>query len=146
MGRAQVSIEYLVIVGVAIGLLIPAVMFFYAYNSSGKSQSVGAQVNEIGLQASGMAKSTYALGKNARQTLEFTMPESVRRVYVSGSDMRELVVAYDTQAGRSEAVFFSTIPLATAYADGNVSTAHPGLTKYQFESLGDTVRVTESVS
>lgn len=140
--RGQVSVEYLVIVGIAIGLLIPAVMFFYSYNKSSESSSIASQVNEIGLQAISTAKATYALGRNARQTIEFVMPSDVTGVYADG---QELVIVYETSAGRSEAVFFSDVNLTTGSPDGRVGQTQPGLTRFRFESLGRRVNVTELV-
>jgi hypothetical protein len=140
MGRAQVSLEYMVIVGIALGLLVPAILFFYTYQSSGESSSASGQINEIGLEMVSTTKSTYSFGRNTKQTIEFTMPDSVRRVYVQG---QELVFIYDTYAGPAHAVFFSSINMTSAYSDGNISIAHPGLTRYQFNSAGSVVNITE---
>lgn len=140
--RGQVSVEYLVIVGIAIGLLIPAVMFFVSYNKSNEASSIASQVNEIGLNSIARAKSTYALGRNARQTFEFVMPEGVQRAYVED---QEFIIVYETTAGRTEAVFFSSVNLTTMHPDGTVSTAHPGLTTYLFQSLGNRVNITEVI-
>ena len=144
--RGQVSVEYLVLVGVAIGVLVPAVLFFYKYSQTTEASSSATQINEVGLQMVSVVKSTYALGRNARQTLEFTMPENVNRVYV---DNMELVFVYETAFGESEAVFFSkNVPMTSdpSFIAGNISIVHPGLTKYQFESLGSEVNITEVIT
>ncbi|MDD9954547.1 MAG: hypothetical protein OXR66_09540 [Candidatus Woesearchaeota archaeon] len=142
MRGGQVSVEYLIIVGVALGLLIPAVIFFYSYSKSSDASAVSSQINDIGLQALSHVQSTYALGRNSRQTMEFNMPDVVQHVYVNG---QELVFVYETELGRSEAVFFSTIPMITNDTiDGNISDVHPGLTNYRFDSFGSTVKITEA--
>lgn len=144
MGRGQVSVEYMVIVAIALGLLVPAVIFFYTYTKSADPTS--AQLNEAGLQMIAAVKSTYALGLNARQTVEFTMPATVVNVTVND---RELVFRYHTAEGISEAVFFSTIGMEVETAPGvyspagPISVPRPGLTRYRFTSRGPTVVITE---
>jgi hypothetical protein len=139
-GRAQSSLEYLIIVGIALGLLVPAVFFFASYSKSRESSGTSAQINEIGLQIVSTASETYALGKNARRQVDAAMPAGVRRIYVSGT---ELIIVYETQKGISEAVFFASVPLVTPYSDGNVSIAHAGLTHFRMTSLGLSVNVSE---
>ena len=51
MGRGQVSVEYLVIVGLALGLLIPAVLFFYSFNEGSQISSIAANVRSAGDRA-----------------------------------------------------------------------------------------------
>jgi uncharacterized protein (UPF0333 family) len=140
--RGQISVEYLIITAVAIGILVPGVMFFYGYSqSAGGGGSVNAHLNDIGLRAVATAKSTYGLGTGARQTIEFVMPKEVVRAYVNAT---ELVFVYETSVGTSETVFFSNINMTGSSSDGNISIPHPGLTKYRFTSLGQTVLINET--
>jgi len=139
--RGQVSVEYLVIIGLAIGILIPGVLFFYGYSQSNIGSTTASRLNEIGLRLVSATRSTYALGTNAWQTVEFTMPDAVTRAYVNDT---ELVFTYDTQFGQADAVFFSTVPLTTSDVDdGNISIVHPGQTRYRLTSQGSTVNITE---
>ena len=145
MVRAQVSMEYMVLIGVAIGILIPGVLFFYSYAQSGSGSSANARINEIGLDVISGVKSTYALGAGAKNTLEFTLPDPVTRVYVSGA---ELTVSYDTRNGRSDAVFFSSVPMNATNPDGSINldgnvSYHPGETRYRLISHGSWVEINE---
>jgi hypothetical protein len=137
----QISVEYLIIIAVAIGILIPGIFLFYSYSQSGLGSTTSARVNEIGLRTISMTKSTYALGSGAWQTMEFAMPEEVTRVYVQGA---ELTFIYDTHLGASEAVFFSPITITTPLIDGNISHPHNGITKYRFVSTGSGVFINET--
>jgi hypothetical protein len=139
--KAQISVEYLIIIAVAIGILIPGVLFFYSYSSGSNSGTTSSQLNEIGLRMVAVVKSTYALGIGARQTVEFVMPSTVTRAY---ADNAELVFVYETPNGPSEAVFFSTIGMNTTLSNGDIAVAHPGLTRYRFISLGKTVLINET--
>jgi uncharacterized protein (UPF0333 family) len=146
MGRGQVSVEYLMIIAIALGVLVPSIFLFYTYSKSATNEVTGSQLNDIGLQMVAAGKSTYALGVNARRTLEFTMPAGITRIAATGD---ELVIVYETQYGQSEAVFFSSIPLrgldssGALTPDGNISVAHPGLTRYRFISVGSEVHIEE---
>ena len=143
MGRGQASLEYLIIVGIALGLLVPAVFFFASYSSGRSSSASAAQINEVGLSMVSAASEAYALGAGARRQVEAELPEGITRIWVSGT---ELSFRYENEQGFSDAVFFAAVPLATAYADGNVTRPHAGVTRFRFVSNGATVTVTEVVS
>jgi hypothetical protein len=139
--RGQVSIEYLIIIAVALGVLIPGVLFFYAYNQEGTGTTTNSRINDIGLQIITTVKSTYAVGNGAWQTVEFTMPDTVTRVYVNNT---ELIFVYDTPQGPSEAVFFSPINMTASSPDGNISSTHGGSTRYRITSRGQTIFINET--
>jgi hypothetical protein len=139
--KGQVSIEYLIIIGVALGVLIPGILFFYAYSQSGTSATTNSRINDIGLQIVTTVKSTYAVGTGAWQTVEFIMPDTVTRVYVNQT---ELIFVYDTESGPSEAVFFSPINMTASNTDGNISSVHGGATKYRISSRGQTIFINET--
>jgi uncharacterized protein (UPF0333 family) len=139
--RGQISVEYLIIIAVAIGILVPGVLFFYTYSQSSTSSSTNSRMNEIGLRVVATVQSTYALGVGARETVEFVMPAEVTRAYVNST---ELVFVYDTGFGPSETVFFSNINMTGASPDGNISIPHPGVTRYRISAQGQTVLINET--
>lgn len=145
--RAQISLEYLIIVGVAIALLLPGVYFFYSYSKSNVEGTTNNRLNDVGLKMVATAKSTYSLGNGARQTIEFIMPESVTAVVIRQGGT-ELSFTYDTPYGPADAVFFSNVIMvnSTFSGDGNISLPHPGFVRYRFESQGRNVSITEVVS
>jgi len=141
--KGQISVEYLIIIAVALAVLIPGVLFFYSYSQSNIGSSTSARINEIGLKVIATAQTAYGLGNQSWQTVEFTMPTPVSRVYVRG---QELVFVYDTSHGTSDSVFFSPINLTSDdAATGNISSAtHTGLTRYRITSLGDKVHINDT--
>jgi hypothetical protein len=139
--RGQISVEYLIIIGIALGILIPGILFFYTYSQSSEGSTTNAHLNDVGLKMVATAKGTYAQGIGAWQTLEVTLPPEVTRVYVSGT---ELVFVYDTPSGLSEAVFFSTINMTSPTTDGNITAVHPGVTRFRFTSEGPRVLINET--
>jgi len=143
MGRGQSSIEYLMIVGIALGLLVPAVFFFVSYSDTQRATGISSQINDIGIAVVTAAAESYALGTGARRQVEVSMPGEVTRSWVNGS---EFSVQYETPHGPSEAVFFSTIPLNSSSPDGNVTVPHAGITKLRLVSLGPSVLISEVYS
>lgn len=141
--RGQSSMEYLLIVGIALGVLVPAVFFFATYSSAQEASGIGAQIDEIGLAVTTAASETYALGAGSRRQVEVSLPEGITRMSVNGT---ELVIAYESSYGPSEAVFFSTVALNSTYANGDISTPHSGLARFRLVSLGPSVLITEVVS
>ena len=142
--RAQISIEYLIIIGVAIGVLVPGILFFYTYSKSDEGSTTSSRINDIGLRMISTVKSTYALGNGAWQSVEFIMPGAVTHVYVNPLSDTELVFVYETPYGPSEAVFYSQISMVPANADGNISVPHPGLTRYRLTSQGTKILINET--
>ena len=69
MGKAQISMEYLILIGVALGLLIPGVILFYSYSQSSSGSNANDRINNVGLDAISTAKSTYGMGAGARQSI-----------------------------------------------------------------------------
>ncbi len=141
--RGQSSMEYLLIVGIALGVLVPAVFFFATYSNAQETSGIGAQIDEIGLAITTASSETYALGAGSRRQVEVSLPEGITRMSVNGT---ELVIAYESSYGPSEAVFFSTVALNSTYVTGDISTPHSGLARFRLVSLGPSVLITEVVS
>lgn len=143
MGRGQSSIEYLMIVGIALGLLVPAVFFFVSYSNSQRATGISSQINDVGIAVVTAAAESYALGTGTRRQVEVSMPAEVTRIWVNGS---ELTIRYDTPHGPSDAVFFAAIPLNASSIDGNVTVPHAGIAKLRLVSLGPSVLISEVYS
>ncbi len=140
MGRGQSSIEYLMIVGIALGLLVPAVFFFVSYSNTQRATGISSQINDIGIAVVTAAAESYALGTGARRQVEVNIPAEVTRIWVDGN---ELAIRYETPHGPSEAVFFASISLNSSSSDGNVTVPHEGITRLRLVSLGTSVNLTE---
>lgn len=150
---AQISLEYLIIVGAAIGLLLPGIYFFYKYSKTNIEGTTNSRLNDLGLQLTSTAKSSYALGNGARQTVNFVMPDNVQEmksvVVNSGGVLDyELIFTYDTPYGTADAVFYSDVLLVNStLANGTiVLSPNPGSSKYLVESHTQNVSITEVVS
>jgi uncharacterized protein (UPF0333 family) len=147
--KGQVSFEYLVIIGLAMLLILPAVLFFFQTAGGIDDAAVHLQVNEIGLEMSATAANAYALGRNAWLTLDVTVPEAVEQFYIMDPHEggNELIITYNTEHGLMDAVFFPIITITNATdsigAAGRhlLAKARPGIMSFRFTSQGLNVSV-----
>lgn len=153
--RGQVSLEYLVILGMALAVLIPATYLFYDYSQSTNERVVRGQIDVIGSKVITQAKAMYALGRNNRVTIDLTIPSPVINVTIL--DGMELVLTYRSRQGVQDAVYFSDVNITGAYmADGSPCTDHcsdskwtanpivSGAISLRIESKGDYVVLNQS--
>ncbi|HEY9701459.1 MAG TPA: class III signal peptide-containing protein, partial [Allocoleopsis sp.] len=98
--KAQVSVEYLIIIGVSLAVLIPGTYFFYEYSKSSNEGAIRSQINQIGSSIISNAESVYGLGEGSLVTTEVRYPKNIRDVYIL--DDSELVIKYELSSGMNE--------------------------------------------
>jgi|FLOH01.1.fsa_nt_gi hypothetical protein len=141
--KAQISVEYLFIIGLSLAIIIPGSMLFFNYTNESNEKLVSSQINSIGKNVVNSAGEVYTLGKGSFITLDMNLPESVVNIYTIGD--YELVIEYRTGNGVTEAVFFSDVKIYGAY-DGEVSgDFHTGFMPLKIESMGGNVTIIERV-
>jgi len=111
--RAQVSVEYLIIIGISFAILIPGGYFFYKYSQSSNEATIRTQISQVGNSILTNAESIYGLADGSLVTLDLRYPKNVRDMYIL--DGKELVIKYEVSSGINEAVFFSKVSLAGNY-------------------------------
>lgn len=139
--RGQQSIEYMIIVGATLVLVLAATAFYFGFSQARDARSVAEQVNQAGRQIVESGRQTFLLGQGARETLTVRLPSGVQRVYVVQANPYELVIQYRTRLGTSDAVFFSPVNISTPYPDGNLTNTHVGTFEIQFNALYDRVHM-----
>jgi hypothetical protein len=150
VGRGQVSIEYMIILGLTLAAIIPAVFFIYNYVQSSNEDVIKTQINNIGKNIVDQAAEVYALGAGNRATVRMNVPEEVKNITLS--EGKELAVRYAAKSGLGESVFFSDIPMRVLFDEsknpcspycenGSISnlTYLQGSKKFQVESNGTMV-------
>lgn len=140
--RGQVSVEYLIILGVVLLIMVPASFLLFERARQTTDQVTSSQIIRIGSELTTGIAAIYSLGKNSWTTLEVSFPESANSFFVNSDN--EIIVGFDTNSGSSEAVFFTDIPLQTPFGDGNISSNfHPGKFKVKIISQGDKIFLSE---
>ncbi len=108
--KAQISVEYLIIIGVSFAILIPGGYFFYNYSKSSNDATIRTQINQMGTAIITSAESIYGLSDGSLVTLDLRYPKNVRDIYVLGGN--ELIIRYELASGMNDAVFFSKVALS----------------------------------
>ena len=115
--KAQVSVEYLIIIGLSFAILIPGGYFFYNYAKTSNDGTIRTQITQIGNTMITNAESIYGLSEGSLVTVDLHYPPNIRDIYILGG--KELVIKYEISSGTNEAVFFSKV-----YLSGNLT--YPG--------------------
>ncbi len=137
----QVSVEYLVILGVILVIMVPAGLLLFERAKQTTDQIASSQIIRIGNDLVNGIIAVYSLGKNSWTTLEVNFPANSKEFYINNDN--EIVVTFDTNKGPSEAIFFTDVPLQTPY-NGNISNSfHSGTFKIKIISQGTSVYLIE---
>jgi len=147
--KGQISFEYLVIVGLALLVIVPALLFFLTFTRGGDDSVTHARVAEIGSEMIAVSSEVFALGRSSWLTLDTSIPESVENITIinNTNSPDELVITYRTKNGLSQGVFFSKVPLSNNSAileDSSpalVFADRVGVVSLRFTSGGDFVWV-----
>jgi hypothetical protein len=107
MPKAQSALEYLMVIALVLGIIVPTTYLLFRYTSESNIQILDSQTTKIGRSIIDTAKSVYFSGEGAKMTLEINMPEGVDKVYILSN--RELVFNLTTEIGETEIVFFSSV-------------------------------------
>jgi len=127
-GTAQISLEYLIIIGLSFAILIPAGDFFYDYSRSSNDETVRSQVNDLGNKILVNAEAVYGLTGDSMITLDLTYPDKTLDMYVLNNG--EIIIKYELQSGINEAVFFSRIPISGLYDNNSSGPPYPLCVSY----------------
>jgi len=141
--KAQVSVEYLFIIGMALAIIVPGSILFYKYSQDSNEKLVASQINRIGKNIINEVERMKAIGKYSWTTLEVNFPESTRNV--STNDY-ELIIFYQTDRGITESVFFSDVNISGEYSRDISQDFHSGYMKIKIESKEGYVSIQERVS
>jgi len=77
MNKAQASMEYLLVAGLIILVILPSIYIFYSYSHRSNVEISQSQLNKVGRGIVDAAEEVYYLGEPSKTTLELTMPEGV---------------------------------------------------------------------
>jgi len=137
--KSQSSVEYLMIIGIALFVFVPLAYVFYSY-SQGTTEGIAlSRITNIGNTIVNTAESVYYLGEPTRITIEESMPEGIKNLtiaYDPSDDVSELVFLLEDL---SEMPFISGIWLNGTF-DSRAFT--PGLKSIAIASKGDYVQIT----
>jgi hypothetical protein len=109
MPKAQSALEYLMIIALVLGIIVPVTYLFFQYSSESNAKIVDSQIIKIGRNIIDTAEIVYFSGEGAKIVVELNMPEGVDDIYILSN--RELVFEFTTEIGETESVFFSSVDI-----------------------------------
>jgi hypothetical protein len=139
IAKAQSAVEYLMIIALTLGIIVPTSYLFFRYSSESNVQIVDVQVTRIGRNIIDTAETVYFSGESSKIVLEINMPENVEDVYIIAD--RELVFKVITELGETEIVFFSDIDIIIAEDGDLTDIAGVGRKKVEIQSDGNQVLI-----
>ncbi len=107
--KAQSALEYLMIIALTLGVIVPTTYLFYTYSKQSTEQIIYPRINEIGIEIINNAESVYYSGEHSKIVMDVNMPEKINDINIL--EDRELVFEIETELGDNEMVFFSDIPI-----------------------------------
>ena len=130
--NAQVSVEYVIIIGFILFITIPLILIFYEHTSSTNDQVITSQVDKIAKKVVDSAESIYYLGEPSKTRIKVYMPTNVKEVIIYE---KEIVFKVKTRSGITDISQLSPVNIS-----GSIS-ATKGIQYISIESKGDHVCV-----
>jgi len=123
--KAQSSVEFLLIVGFAMMMILPLVVIFFEQSENLNTGISSSQTDKISSDIVDAADEVYYLGAPSKKTLSLYFPDSIKSAEVSG---HSLIFNVDSPNGDYEVVKWSVTNLT-----GSVR-SFPGVHRISVES------------
>ncbi len=108
MQKAQVSSEYVILVGFIVAISIPMLLVYFNFTNSVNDQIISTQLDKVTKSVVDAADTVYFLGEPSQRTLKVYIPANVREVILAN---RTLVYRMKSSSGDSDIVGVSSTNL-----------------------------------
>lgn len=108
MKHAQVSSEYLIIVGFVVGLTIPLLVVYFTFANDINDQITSSQIDQVTRAIVDASDTVYFLGEPSQTTLKVYIPPNVRGWSLGN---KALLYKIRTSSGISDIVYVSSANL-----------------------------------
>ena len=124
--KAQISLEFLLVVGFAFLMTIPLIIIFYQQSETLDTEITSSQIDKVASEIRDAADEVYYLGTPSKKTVTIYMPEGVQSITLTGN---KIVFVVDSPSGDYELVKWSSANLT-----GSVQT-HRGIHHVSVEAF-----------
>lgn len=110
--KAQIAMEYLMVMGFVLTALTPLVVVYYVYTQSSTEELVSSQLAKIAREIVDSAEEVYYLGTPSQISMRVYVPDDLENVQVSGN---QFVLIMDTTSGPAEIVETSAVNISGSF-------------------------------
>ena len=132
MNKAQVSMEYIIIVGFVAIITIPLILIFNSHSTEINENIIANQADYIASKIADAAESVYYLGESSKVTFRVYMPKKINTINIGNN---EVVFYVKKLNGIDQVVKYCPVPI-----NGSIS-SDSGIYNIVVESKGDYVWV-----
>jgi len=105
--KAQISVEYMIIMGFVAVISIPLVIIYYDYAAASNEEITSRQLLSIAQKVVDTAESVYYLGEPSQTTLKVYIPGQISEATIEQE--KEIVFKVRTQTGITDIVQVSSV-------------------------------------
>ena len=113
--RAQVSMEYLIIVGFVTFIIIGILGLAFIYSGSIKDSIKVNQITGFASKIISTSESIFYAGYPSKATIPVYLPEGVENISLSGDS---LIIEFQTSTGKNKISFSSNVPITGLITTG----------------------------
>lgn len=108
MARAQISFEYMIVMGFITFILVGVMATAFFYGSSIQDKIRITQITNYGNKIVSSADSVFYAGEPSKSTISVYLPESVKEINVYDNS---IYISFQTSTGLNKLSFVSEVPL-----------------------------------
>ena len=132
--KAQVSFEYLIIMGFVTFIIITILGIALFYGNSIKDRIRITQVNNFANKIISTSESVFYAGEPSKATINTYLPENIEEVLIDETD-NALVISVRTSSGVTRTAFQSNVPIT------GILTTSAGLKKIEIKAEDQKVNI-----
>lgn len=107
---AQVSVEYMVIIGFVTVITIPLIIIYYTFTQESNEEITSSQISQIAKKIVDAAESVYYMGEPSQTALRINMPDNV--ILANLSSGKEVVFKIRSGTGEADIVQTTSINIS----------------------------------
>lgn len=134
MKKAQVSFEYLIIMGFVTFVIIGVLGVSFLYSAGIKDRLKVIQIENFGNKITTSAETVFHSGEPSKITISTYLPENVEKVEIIENNV---VITFELSSGKSKVAFSSKVPI-----QGTIS-SYSGIKNLKIEAFADRAQISE---
>ncbi len=104
--KAQISVEYMFIVGFATMIILPLLIVYYQYNAQASDTVASSQALQVARKIADASETVYYLGAPSQITLKLNFPD---KIYSTNLSNKEVLFRIKTVYGITDIVEVSSV-------------------------------------